>query len=210
MGNMNLNSDAIELFWQWFVKNEKLIKDCIENEHSTHKELVVDQMNEHILGLGMLTWDLGLNEDNNWFLMLSPNGDKEMLNVSQRIISDAPEHMDWLFYASRPPKSWNRTFKVYNASFDEVHIDASEWHYLIFEDEDEKLVLVLEAQSISHLDDELADNVGEQFVIHELGELPWMFHISSVEIVSSVEIEHETMKNHVSDLSEHLAELIQK
>lgn len=204
---MELKEDNIERFWQWFVKNERVIKDCIENEKSAHRDLIIDQMNEHILSLGMLTWDMGLNDENNWFLMLSPNGNKDMLMVSQRIVNEAPEHMDWLFYSSRPAKNWNRQFVVYDELHDEQTIDASDWYYLIFDSEDDKLALIIEASNISHLNEELTETAAEQFVVHELGELAWMLQIGSVEIVPTVEQDHEEMKNHVSDLKEHLAEI---
>jgi len=205
---MELNYDNIIGFWQWFVKNEKLIKDCIENEHSTDREFIVEQMNEYILSFGVLTWDMGLNDDNNWFLMLSPNGDKDMLKVSQHIMIEAPEHMDWLFYASRPAKHWNRQFSVYDEYMDEQFIDASDWHYLFFENEDGKLALVVEAKNVAHLDIEIVETAGEQFVIHEIGELAWMTHIASVEIVPNLESEHEDEKTSVRELKAHLEDIL--
>jgi hypothetical protein len=203
-----LNDDNIERFWQWFVKNERMIKDCIENEHSAHRELVIDQMNEHILGLGMLTWDMGLNVDDHWFLMLSPNGNPDMLKISQKTMAEAPQHMDWLFYSSRPAKNWNRQFTVYDELHDEQNIDASNWHYLVFDGEEDKLALILEASNVSHLNEELTETAAEQFIIHELGELTWMLHVGSVEIIPMVEPDHEELKNHVSDLKEHLVEIL--
>lgn len=205
---MELNKDSIDCFWQWFVKNERTIKECIENKHSTHRNLVIDQMNEHILSFGILTWDLGLNDDDNWFLMLSPNGNKDMLKISQRIMEEAPQHMDWLFYATKPPKDWNRQFSVYDNYHDEQLIDASDWHYLIFEDEEGKLAIVIEAKNSAYLDKELAEISAEKFLIHEIGELPWMQFIGSVEIVIAVEEDHEELKNHVSELKEHLVEIL--
>ena len=208
---MELKDNNIERFWQWFVKNEPRIKECIEFEHSANRDLVIDQMNELILTFGMLTWDMGLDDDNNWFLSLSPNGNEDMLKVTQMIMADAPEHMDWLFYSSKPAKKWNRQFSVYDDYLDEQSVDASNWHYLIFEDEDEdgKLALVLEAGNVAHLDQELVATAAEQFVIHEIGELPWIQFIGSVEIVAELESEHAAEKTPVADLKEHLLELVQ-
>ena len=205
--HMELNDDNTLRFWQWFVKNEKTIKECIENDRSEHRQYVVDQMNEHILSLGVLTWDIGLNDDENWFLTLSPNGNQDMLNVSQKIMAVAPEHMDWLFYASKPAKNWNRQFTVYDNALDETSIDASEWHYVIFEDDDGTLELVIEAKNISQLDFETAETAVEQFVIQEVGEVTWITRISSLEFVHTLEIEFETTKSPVSDLKEHLSEI---
>lgn len=206
---MELNDDNILKFWQWFVKNEKTIKECIENENSSHREYVVEQMNEHILSMGVLTWDIGLNDDENWFLTLSPNGNKDMLKVSQKIMVDAPEHMDWLFHSSKPAKNWNRQFTIYDDYMDEVFIDASQWHYLLFEDDDGKLELVLEAKNIAQLDAEIVEAAADQFIIQEVGELPWMLHISSVVAVHTLESEHESTKTPVTELKEHLMEILE-
>jgi hypothetical protein len=205
---MELNDDTILGFWQWFVKNERTIKECIENDNSVHREFVVEQLNERILSFGMLTWDIGLNEDDNWFLTLSPNGNKDILKISQSIMAEAPDHMDWIFHASKPAKNWNRQFSVYDDYLDEQLVDASNWHYLIFEDGDGKLALILEASNVSHLNEELTETAAEQFIIHELGELTWMLHVGSVEIIPMVEPDHEELKNHVSDLKEHLVEIL--
>lgn len=206
---MELNDDNILRFWQWFVKSEATIKECIENENSAHREYVIDQMNEHILSLGVLTWDIGLNDDENWFLTLSPNGNHDMLKVSQKIMIDAPEHMDWLFYASKPAKSWNRQFSIYDDNMDEAFIDASLWHYIVFEEEVGKLELVIEAKNIAHLDSEVAETAAEQFVIHELGELTWIKNVASVEIVHALESEFEPTKTPVTELKEHFFEILQ-
>ena len=60
---------------------------------------------------------------------------------------------------------------MYDDYLDEQLVDASNWHYLIFEDGDGKLALVLEAGNVMHLDQELAETAAEKFVIHEIGEL---------------------------------------
>lgn len=205
---MENNEDAILQFWQWFVQNEAIIKDCVENVHSEDREYVVDQMNECILALGMLTWDLGINEDNKWFLLLSPNGNSDMLKVSQKIIDFAPDHNAWIFHASKPAKNWNRQFSIYDQYMDIVEIDASDWYYVILEDEDEKFELILEAKNISQLDSEEAETAAEQFVIHEIGEELRINHLSTVSIVESVESEFESWKASVSELKGHLEEII--
>lgn len=206
---MKLNNDNILKFWQWFVKNEKTIKECIENENSEYREYVVEQMNEHILSLGVLTWDIGLNDDENWFLTLSPNGDHDMLKVSQKIMIDAPEHMDWLFYASRPAKKWNRQFNVYDDNMDEIFIDASFWHYIVFEEEEGKLDLVIEAKNIAQLDPMVVETAAEQFLIQELGEFIWIQNIASLEIVPALDREFEPTKTPVTELKEHFFEILQ-
>lgn len=196
------NEEKILAFWQWFVKSESIIKECIENENSTHKEYVVDQLNELILSIGIFSWDIGLDDDDNWFLMISPNGEEDMFKLSKAIMSYAPEHMDWLFYSSRQPLNWNREFTVYDTEMDEVTIDANNWHVLIIEDEQENLELILEAKNISHLDEETSGIAVEQFLVKEIGEAKLMESISSLSIVEEMEKEHQEVKVSVLELRE--------
>ena len=112
--------DKIEAFWRWFVQNNSFIQNSIQNESAKDRATVVEQMNNYILDLGLFTWDLGLNDENTWFLTISPNGDSELLEISQRIMEDAPTHLDWEFHAIKPAKNWNRIFFVYNEHMDEI------------------------------------------------------------------------------------------
>jgi len=205
---MELDDGNIQRFWQWFVKNEKVIKECIENQDVKQREFVVEQMNEQILGLGIFMWDVGLNEEECWFLTLSPNGNPDMLKLSQEIMAVAPEYMDWLFYAGKPAKKWNRQFTIYDDYMDEQFIDASQWHFLVFEDEDGKVELVLEAKNISHLDFETAETAAEHFVVHEIGERIRILHISSIVIVPELESEDQSLKIPITELMTHVAKII--
>ena len=206
---MAFNEENILGFWQWFVKNEKTIKECIENEDSNQREYVVEQMNEHILSHGVLTWDIGLNDDDGWFMTLSPNGNSDMLEVSQKIMDYSPDHMGWLFHSSKPAKNWNRQFTVYDSYMDEQLIDASDWHYVIFDDTDDgKLELILEAKNIPQLDPEDAESAAEKFVIQEISEATRIIQISTIEIVHTLDSEYESSKALVSELKDHLSEII--
>lgn len=203
---MNSNEEKILKFWQWFVKNEDNIKNCIENESAKDREFIVDQLNEYILDIGTFTWDIGLDDTNSWFLTISPNGDEDLFKVTQEVISYAPDHMNWIFYSSKPAKIWDRKFEIYNTEFDVVSIDASYWHYIAFEDEDGRLELILEARNIIHLDYDTAVTAANQFVIGELGEALQIKRISSIEIVDQFDEEYEETKYSIDELKEHLEE----
>jgi len=203
---MESNEDKIMKFWRWFVKSEKLIKDCIENESSTDREYVVDQLNEHILNIGTFAWDIGLNEDNFWFLTISPNGDRDLFEISQEIMGLAPTHLDWSFYSSKPAKNWDRKFSVYNDYLDVVEVDASPWNYICFEEDDGRIELIIEAKNIQNLDSETALSAANQFVTNEIGEELKIQRIASVEIVQLFESEYQDTKYPISELKDHMEE----
>lgn len=198
--------EHIEEFWQWFVKHESMIKNCIENSSADDQEYIVEQLNNFILGVGTLTWDVGLDDQNAWFITVSPNGDRDLYKKSKAIIKQAPTHMDWKFYAAKTARNWNKIFKVYNVDFEEVEIDASNWEYIAFEEDDGTLELILEAKNTKHLDSETALDAANIFVMNELGEALMIDRISKLEIVDEVEAEYQDTKSPVNELKSHLEE----
>lgn len=200
---MKIQGEKIQAFWEWFIKNEALIKSCIENESSTEQAHIVEQMNNFILDIGMLTWDLGLDDTNAWFMTLSPNGDKKLLEISQRIIEHAPTQLEWAFNSSKPAKVWERAFTVYNNNMDEVHIDASAWHYIAQEEKDQKIKLIFEAKNIQHLDEETAETAANLFLVQEIGEKTKIVRVSSVAIVHELESGYQEIKSSINELKNH-------
>ncbi len=203
---MSENEDKIMEFWRWFVKSESTIKNCIENESSAGREDLVDQLNQLILNIGTFTWDIGLDDSNSWFLTISPNGDKDLFKVTRETMELAPDHMNWIFYSSKPAKKWDRKFSVYNYDFDVVEVDASPWHYVAFGEDDGSLELIIEAKNIEHLDPETALNAANNFVVSEIGEALKIEKIGSVEIVRQFESEYEDTKYSISELKDHMEE----
>ncbi len=196
--------DKIEAFWRWFVQNNSFIQNSIQNESAKDRATVVEQMNNYILDLGLFTWDLGLNDENTWFLTISPNGDSELLEISQRIMEDAPTHLDWEFHASKPAKNWNRIFFVYNEHMDEIEIDANDWEFVATQAGGGKITLWLEAKNIQTLDTETADQAAHLFLVNEIGELAKITQLKDVKIVSALETELEISKSSIEQLKNKL------
>ena len=203
---MSQNEDKIMAFWQWFVKSESIIKDCIENETEKNRDHVVEQLNNLILNIGAFSWDIGLDDSNSWFLTISPNSDRDQFKVSKEIMEYAPDHMNWTFHSSKPAKDWDRTFKIHNYNLDIVDIDANSWNYIVFEEDDGRLELIFEANNMTHIDEETALSAAHQFVTHELGEALKIERIASVEIVPLLESEYDDSKEPITEIKEHLAE----
>ena len=80
---MNLEEEKIEAFWEWFVQNDPRIKKCIEDSNAPDREYIIENLNNHILNIATLTWDIGLDANDEWFFMTSPNGVKELLPICQ-------------------------------------------------------------------------------------------------------------------------------
>jgi len=201
---MQINEDKLEVFWQWFVKNSAAIKKVIEIDDAKEGERIVEELNNFILDFGMFTWDIGQNEHNVWFFLISPNGDPELFLLSQRIMSDAPNHLDWLFLSSRPAKTWDRQFSIYNNEMDLIQIDSSFWSYVAFEDDNGQIELVFEAQNIADLDEETSEFAVNQFLVNEIGEKERIIRISSVTVVPILDEDDMDDRYPINILRSHL------
>jgi len=197
---MSANEDKITAFWKWFVKSEKVIKECIELDSSPNQDYIVHEMNELILDLGVFTWDVGLDDFNDWFLTISPNGNSDYLKVSQEIILAAPNHMNWTFHSSKPAKVWDRKFLVYSFEMEEYSIDAGSWEFVISNNEENTIDLIIVADNLAHLDPDTAELAANQFLVSELGELTTIRRIGSVSIVEKIEERREPIANLIASV----------
>lgn len=159
----------IDALWTWFVANEPKVLDCFAKEHSPHQEFVVDGLNELILDIGMLTWEIGQDPDESMFLIISPNRDADLLKLTQKAVSRAPSLSNWNFHFARPALEWNRVFSIYDEFMDEVEIDASEWQVSVRKNETGMIDLTFLAPALQ-IDEQSAQTALKSFVVNEIGE----------------------------------------
>lgn len=159
----------IDALWTWFVANEPKVLDCFAKEHSPHQEFVVDGLNELILEIGMLTWEIGQDEDGSMFLIISPNRDADLLKLTKKAVSSAPSLSNWNFHFARPALAWNRVFSIYDEFMDEVEIDASEWQVSVSKNGTGLIDLTFLAPSL-RIDEQSAQTALNSFVVNEIGE----------------------------------------
>jgi hypothetical protein len=202
---MIVDGGKLERFWQWFVQHEQLIRRAIEEESVEHQVTIKEQLDNLILDFGMLTWDLGLDENSEWFFTLSPNGDSDLLIVTEQIIEEAPTYLGWKFHASRPAKAWDRKFTIYDHEMEIQEIDASSWHYVAFLDSKNKIELILEVGDLP-FEEEIIERAANLFLNNEIGERLLITDISTIQIVSELEPEDAAAKYSITGMKEHLGE----
>jgi hypothetical protein len=205
---MVLYKDKISDFWAWFTENEPRIKDCIENDIGAEKELVNDRLNEFILNIGLFTWEIGINDEGSWFLTISPNGNKDLLKVSRKIMREAPKDIGWLFHSGKPAKNWDRIVRVYDYKLDQTHIDTSGWLFFASAKDSGIIDLILEAGNIGHLDDDTASSAADYFVINELGEEKKIELFAPIKIVDELAPAYTEGKQPVSNFKNHIETIL--
>jgi hypothetical protein len=131
-------------FWSWFAKNS-------DNLHSdNYDQNILNELDRIISNWG-LTWEIGPGISKDYSLTISPEGDKELFETTNSIIDKAPQFDYWEFYSTKQPKeNWHLARLVDT----ELEIDASNWTYVLLKYEDEKIEILLKADSLANLDTE--------------------------------------------------------
>ena len=195
-----MNEENILSFWRWFVKSESRIQKCIQTKDSKEQEKIVHDLNEFVLGFGAFSWDIGQNEDDQWFFTISPNLDGELLEISKSIIELAPDHLNWFFYSSKPTKKWDYQLEVFDELLDVFTVDASKWCYNAFEEEDGSIELVFEIGTLANKHSEAIENSITAFIINELGEEFLISEISNIEFFELFDEELSATKSPITAL----------
>ncbi len=202
-----MNEEKIDNLWKWFLNNEKVIRDCIENDSVSKKEYVVEHLDNLVLDLGVFAWEISPGINKPWSFTISPNGDKELIKKSKKIIESAPDLTDWEFHYSKPAKDWNREFTIFDSFMTKQTINASGWKYVAIQQKDGMIALLLEAKNMEHIDSETASTAADLVILNEIGEETKIYHICTIDIVHQLDDEHASRKADIKHLKKHIDEI---
>ena len=160
-------------FWSWFIKNSASL-------HSdNYDKNILNELDRTISNWG-LSWEIGagLSKENSF--TISPNGDKELLSKTKDFIDKAPQLDNWEFYSAKQPKENWHLAKLVDTHFE---IDASKWTYVLLKYEDEKMEILLKADTLSKLDNETKEIAADLILTNLLGEELKIRKIDFIEVV---------------------------
>lgn len=175
--------DAISAFWLWFEDNLGRLRAVLQNPAHPDREYVVNSLDQHILAIGMFTWDIEEGQSRPWSLVISPNSDPELLEISGDIVARAPELSDWEFHPARPRKAQPLKFQVYDEAMDLQWVDASNWRYVLIPAGDEQFSLVVETNGNTHLSEETLQKAAQHLVTCLVGEEITILHLPRMRVV---------------------------
>jgi len=179
-----MQKSQIEKFWLWFQENSfHLQSDKYPNSFLSELDRIIIKWE--------LSWEVGpgINVENSF--TISPNGNKSLLDKTKEIISFAPSILNWEFYYAKQPKvNWHL------AKLTELNIDieATEWEYVLFKYDDEKVEILLKADSLSGLDNDTTYNTVDLVLANLLGEELFLNKIDFIEVVDSFDSDDGTTK----------------
>ncbi len=168
-------SGALE-FWRQFA----LLAPAILTMLTTEGRLTHEQVRDISRALGQvhhgLRWEIGPSEEGGWFFAVSPNRRRHLVELAEALAGSAPAMPGWSVLSSRPPKQWNRSFRV--SVEGGLSVDASGWQYYLDEHEDGFVVALIGSFASGSTD---ARSLAADLVVEsELGEKAMLEHVVGV------------------------------
>lgn len=170
-------------FWNWFEDNLATIRAVLLEPSHPDREYVVNSLDHYILSIGMFSWDIEAGREKKWRLIISPNGDEELLELSVEIVAQAPQLMDWEFHPAKPPRPQALQFEVYDEAMDLQPVDARSWQFVLQPAREEKRFLLhVVAAPARGLSDETLNKAVSYLVTCLLGEEVVIRHIGGMKV----------------------------
>jgi hypothetical protein len=156
-----------------------------------------------------LRWETGPSENETRFLAFSPGLDVQLLPVTEKLASAAPEVPGWLFLPAKPRKHWrSRAFTLNDSGKQPAHYNLDGWKYYLVAFKGGEFFdvnLIPSATDASELE---LQRLGDFLVQSELGEKIFLEFVDRVNILRVGETEHPG--NNIEYLYDQLLEQITK
>lgn len=140
---------AAERFWRWFADKADSIASHPGNGN------LINAINQQVsLTWPQLAWEIGPDPAGDWYLALSPNLNRDLINQAKEAIQAAPEVPGWKFYAARQRKAWDGRFEL-GTDGGVKQFNSSDWHFilLLYPDGEKELVLITPDADLLNPDD---------------------------------------------------------
>lgn len=195
-----IEKEQISNFWNWFVKNEKLLAPKIITDN------LIDVLDKKILSLGDFSWEIRRGEEKENMLIISPGGNLALLAVTKNIIELAPDMTFWEFQYFKPAKDWKFRFSIDNGDVKRM-LDASDWEYVLLKFPDGTYDIILKAESLNSLPKGYQEDAVEIVLESSIGEKLRLELIKDIEIANEIPNEYRGKQTSIKFLKDQIYEL---
>lgn len=202
MDKMSLH-DQINEFWEWFSLYQPLLEAIIEADGHPKTEEIIQSLDQHILGMGKIKWEIGNPHPNQYSFTLSPNNERELLEVTKSIIANEPSLNAWTFYYAAQATG-KLQLQVYDHNMDVQDVDASSWRAFLSPEGDGRHELVLEASNIEYLDEDTQMIAADLILTALIGEEEKINCLSGLELSFELESDQEKSAFPIADLLQNI------
>lgn len=191
-------------FWRWFGTIARALSADFKNA------TLLDELDRRMTGFGKLMWEIGPGKQEENALVISPDGSKEWLATTQRMVAMAPSIESWEFHWARPPKDWDLQFRYTTRSGDrQVSVDARPWRYVLWEYPDGSFDILIEENNVADLDLDDDDQYTAAVIALEgiIGEALRIEFVGDIEVTQSLADDVTDNASAFPTLPAHLAAL---
>ena len=168
----------IRQFWQWFSQNEAVFRNPDQAERA--KEMLDNQ----VLTFGKFAWGIDRGPNDSYILIISPNNNKQLLDISRQLVDEAPALSNWDFLYCKPPLlDWDFKIRMFNQFYLPQLYDASKWQFVLIEEEDYRVSVEVKADNLHDLDWDDQQIAASRAVTNVLGEEMRIEEVHSVKTV---------------------------
>ncbi len=176
--------NKIEDFWKWFSGIEKQYRKFF-TEEEVNTQLLIEAMNNRVLDFGQFKWEMREGKQGVFQFIISPNGEHELFEISQRITNAAEPHDNWQFLPALPPEKTDFKFQIYDDGMRLCDVDASEWKCFLEKEVDGLIGVTIKAENIDHLDSDTQIAAGETIIKKLIGEAKFIDHVAGLGVVDA-------------------------
>lgn len=180
--------EQINKFWEWFGVNTQLIEEVLQNQGHVKTEYVIQQLDQHLLGMGKFKWDVKNPNENNFHLIISPNNDRELLKTAKVIVNNAILPENWMAFSGQQANGLLQ-ISVYDEEMDICSVDATNWRALLLPSAEGRFELVIEADTSWELEEDTQLIAIDLLLNQLLGEELKITALAGLEIVEELESE---------------------
>ncbi len=199
-----MNTLKVKQFWNWFSENCQDFGADFDNTN------LLESLDRWVTQLGDFSWEVRPGKVKDNALIISPNGDDDLLQDTKLIVNSAKTCEGWEYYYAKPPmeKEWDLTFSIETNEKEIVDIDASQWEYVLLEYEDGMFEIIVKASDLQQLDESDEQTAVEILLDGILGEETRMRTICGVDVVEEFEEHYQDKAGTIRNLSSHIKTLI--
>lgn len=183
----NTAHNKISSFWEWFEIQEKRIREILDDERHPEREELVQMMDNQVLSLGLFTWEMGPDGSSAFYLTISPNGDPELLKLSQSIVEASPALPAWTFYHAKPIKEETIELKLYDEEYNLHFVHAKDWRFDLSPTSNGQVDITIVAKNMKHLDRETQIGAGNLVISSLLGEECHILYVRHVRVTTQAD-----------------------
>jgi len=159
--NMRIYLNKCDAFWNWVEFDSGIVQNgqLDERNYAT--------LDEWVSGLSIPDWEIGPDHAEDQYLALSPNGDLDILKLTDIVVSRAPKISGWKFYSGRPKKNWDGKFIW---SIHRETIDINGWKALVLRYPDNIYEIIFLAMNFDNFSENEILALIKFIAMSELGE----------------------------------------